>query len=715
MADFAKVLKEYKTSFLDGTPASLPGVTCVYIGGSRLYNQKHLESSQNNQESDYDSIIVLKTKDDVYSLISDRRERQCLLCLIGIEQEEQVKLDIPSPSSPLYKEFDAIRISGYDESSTKRSVTLLSLEYFSQHKTSLNILSYRDRRVYESVCVGDTPSVTKLVQATSLDTLLILHDQWVYSSPMDDGTTIACFGVATDLLLSAACVYDHELHGRSIKRSIIEYYISVTGCSPCQRSFAGYPEFSLTYRDWLSRELAELCPTDSVAPFDLSSKWTEERIFLFGDTAQTRENIILSKPSHTRKLPNTVLSQFYDHCRKLPKEAVNQFDDGRVTRQDSHKPRFSHNSASYKVATNPPENIVDILVKVSPYAQDELQAASTASRYFPRVLKPRMARSGELLFPCFSRRNESDIRLSYIQSGRQDMSHASSILYIELVKAEDTLRAYRSSLSLRTDAPVTRQNIQRLFHDRLVDDIRMNEFYGPGMTLAGERFSLEELLSLRWRINGQPYPPLREAFDEARKIVAPDSAQILSCPIVFGLGDGHGGNVMFRYLNEKGGTGKVKFIDYEVAGFHPVMLDLAKPLYYDVFYETLYRKLMLENAHRALYRVCRDANTIIVELPPMADSLAQAILDIKLRYLIKPLCDEIRKQGGNAEDHLPILGHALFLCATVGGTNFTDCEEGFVSNFATALMLRTAESWLEFTCRLEEFGFKARSALGKAH
>ncbi|KAI1115915.1 hypothetical protein F5Y14DRAFT_460090 [Nemania sp. NC0429] len=713
MEYFTKGLKEYRASFLQGAPARLPGIACAFIGGSRLYNRRHLESSQHNQQSHYDGTIVLQTKHDVYSIISDRRERQSLLNLVGIVREEQVNLDIPSPSSPLYHEFDAIRISGYDDGCIRRSVTVLSLEYFTHRKTSLNILSYKDRRVYDSVCVGDTPS-TKLVQMTSLDTLMILHDQWVYSSRMDDGTVIAGLGIATDLLLSGACVHGEKPNGRSIKRRLIEHYVSVAGCSPSPRSFVGYLEFSSTYKVWLRQELAGLCP-DSVVHFDPSSK-AERRIFLLGDTAQTQVNAVLSKPSHTVKLPKTAPSQFYDPSSKLLQEVVSQFNEGRVTRQDAHEPKFSRNSLSYKVTTNPPENIVDVFVKVSPHAYDELQAAKMASRFFPRILKPRMASSVELLYPYFSGNTESDLRLSYIQSGRQDMNLVESILYIELVRAEDTLRAYRSYLSLRADPAVARQNIQRLFHDRLVDDRRMKESYGQGMTLAGETFSLEELLSLRWIINGQSYPSLREAFDEARKIVAPDSALMLSCPMVFGLGDSHGGNVMFSPLNEQGGTGRVIFIDHEVARFHPVMLDLAKPLYYDVFYETLYRQLLPGNAHQALqYRICKESNSIIVDLPPVTDSLTQAILDIKLQYLVKPLCDEIRKQGGNLEDHMPVLANAMFLCATLGGNKFTGCEEGFLSNFATGLVLRKAESWFEYACRLEEFGFKARSALGVTH
>ena len=35
-------------------------------------------------------------------------------------------------------------------------------------------------------------------------------------------------------------------------------------------------------------------------------------------------------------------------------------------------------------------------------------------------------------------------------------------------------------------------------------------------------------------------------------------------------------------------------IDYEVAGFHPIMLDLAKPFYIDVFFDTVYMDVLPE-------------------------------------------------------------------------------------------------------------------------
>ncbi len=690
MPEPPRALLGYKESFLQIHPSFIPAVVCVFIGGSRLYSQEQPESPQNPRQSDYDGIVVLKSKHEMCSLIADKRERQRLLNMIGVEREEQANLSIPPSSSPLYHEFDAIRISGYDGANIKRAVKLLSLEYFSQGKTSLNILSSKDRRVF----IDDNgPSVT-LRQATTLDeSVVISHDQWVYTS---NEKPRSAFGVITDLLLSGACVYGEEPYGQEIKGMLAEHYASVAGYFPSVRSFAKSPKFSSNYAEWLRRELAELHLTSSNTK---SSPGPEgvENVFLFGATVQTRVNVGLCSSTYI--------------TRKLPAEAVEQFDKGEVSIQEGHKPQFSNNSSSYIARTNPPGKPFDIFVKQSAYAQDELQGAKIASQYFPRVSIPRMASSGELLYQFFQGSTESDVRLSYIRGGRVDTSLFERLLYVELVKAEDTLRAYRSTLSCESNRPAHRHNIQRFFHDRLLNDGRMQEHYGQGMTFGSQTVSLDKLLSLRWQINGKLYPSLREAFTEARGMISPQSALMRSCPTVFGLGDAHGGNLMVSQSTAKGGTSDVLFIDLEVAGFHPVTLDLAKPLYSDLFYETLYQRLFPDKVNLGLrYRVSVETNMIILDFKPRIDSLTQAILDIKLRYLVKPLREELQALGVDLEDHVPLLSTALFLCATVA-RNFANNEQAFLSNFATGLILQGARSWREFASGLEELGFNPRTGL----
>ncbi|KAI1284788.1 hypothetical protein F5Y07DRAFT_405501 [Xylaria sp. FL0933] len=560
-----RTLLKYKVAFLQGHPSFISEIACIFIGGSRLYSQ------QNSQQSNYDGIIVANSKHDIYSLISDRRQRQRLLNLVGIEYEERSDLYIPSPSSPLYHEFDAVRISGYDGEHTQRTITFLSLEYFSRDKVSLNILSGTDRRVY----ADSSGSSVKLCQATTLDGSVILHDQLLYMSNEEAFVTFAC-------------------------RMLVHHHASATGSFPSVNSFAKSSRFSSPYTKWLDWKLARLRPENSVVALNLSPRG-ERKVFLFGSAVQTRTNAVFSDP-----VP----------FRSLPAEAK------------VHEHQFSHNSSSYTVKTKPPGNIFNIFVK-------------TASCFFPRVTVPQIASSGELLYPFFNGSTESD-----------DTKLVEKLLYVEL-----------SSLSLEKNAPGHRYYIQRFFHDRLLNDRRMQEYYGQGMTLAGKAVPLDKLLSLRCCINGKV------------DIISPDSAQMISCPHIFGLGDAHGGNVMINQSNAKGGTSDVLFIDYEL-------------LYNDLFYETLYQRLFPGKVNLGLkYRVNVDNNTII------------AILDVKLRYLVKPVSDELWSLGVNLEDYLPLLSTALFLCATV--------SRGFVNNEQAF----GARSWEEFACGLEELGFKPRAGL----
>ncbi|KAI1131196.1 hypothetical protein F5Y10DRAFT_287424 [Nemania abortiva] len=692
--DFSGAILDFHWSFLKTNPASIPEIACVFIGGSRLYNPRPHNSPQNASRSDYDGIIVCRSKYDMYVLVSDIRRREVLLNLLGIEREES-RFEIPPPASPLYAEYDGVRVTGYDGDNIKRSTKVVSLEAFFDGRTSLNILSSKDRRIYDNPGMDYARSVTKLSQSTTFDDFIISHGQMVYTARLENGTKLGAFGVISDLILTGVCVHGQGLYGQRIKRILVDHYVSKTGYHPSVDTFTRYPNFSPRYIEMLQNELAEIgSDTDTSADaFRKPSLQKDRDVYMFGDIIQTQVSTLLNKPLYNRK---------------ITREALAQFNEGRVIRHSGHNPQFSRNSASYTVTTRGPGDIVDMFVKSTPYAEDELRSAKMARRVFPRIFVPRLANSGELLYPLFRGITVSDGRLAYINGGRQDQKLLESILHVELVRSEDTLRAYRQSLTLQEQGVTPpRRNIQRFFHDRLVNDSRMHQHYGKGMTIAGQTFTLDQLLNLRWRVNDRPFPSLREAFDEARRVTAPDSAKILSCPLVFGLGDAHGGNVMFNPSNEKGGPSDALFIDFEVGDWHPVMLDLAKQLYADVFFETYYRHLIIGNTNNGLkYKISKHTNTIVVELNPQVDSLSQALLDAKLHYLLKPLIDLVRELGVELEEYVPVLTTALFLCATVA-SSFANHEESFVINFATGLILSRAQNWTDFVLQFEELGLKA--------
>ncbi|KAI1427459.1 hypothetical protein F5Y12DRAFT_736801 [Xylaria sp. FL1777] len=96
---------------------------------------------------------------------------------------------------------------------------------------------------------------------------------------------------------------------------------------------------------------------------------------------------------------------------------------------------------------------------------------------------------------------------------------------------------------------------------------------------------------------------------------------------------------------------------------------------------------------------------IVVDLTRQIDTLTQAILCIKTHYLIKPLCLEVHKLGGNLEDHMSLLAVALFLYTTVS-RNFSDDPIAFVENFALGLSFLWAQNWDDIDACFQELGFK---------
>ncbi|KAI1427458.1 hypothetical protein F5Y12DRAFT_711994 [Xylaria sp. FL1777] len=212
------------------------------------------------------------------------------------------------------------------------------------------------------------------------------------------------------------------------------------------------------------------------------------------------------------------------------------FNDGQITRlQGEETPIFPSNSTSYKART---DDGVEIFVKETPFTKDEEHGAELAAKFFPRVMNPRIAAEGELVYPLFRGTTKSDIRLSYIRSGYKDRDLAQRLLHAEMVQAEDTLRAYRQSLSLTGSS---------------IDSMEL-----PGVEHA---IPFDQLLTLRWRINGQRYASLQDAFHYARSVVEPGSPYLQASPTVFGLGHGQGDNIMLSdTFRRKGGVGKVLFI-----------------------------------------------------------------------------------------------------------------------------------------------------------
>ncbi len=672
-----------------------PTIKAVLLGGSSIYSVR--DGRDERYGSDWDGAIVVSTKLAIFHLVNE--QRRSLMEMLGIVREECPELRVPDPSSLRWDQFDAVRFAGFDRLEIKRSVKILSLDYFSEPKTSLHILSFKDKRVFE----GFRPPGTRfyhLQQASRLeDGLVILHDQWVYAAPATvcvhgEEASFAAFGVTADLLVSGVWLYGHEPYGRMIQSQILSSYSELSGQRANTQSFAKCYKFSSKYISWFTKELSELHLLSNIPLKRLRCHCSfKGKTFLCGETVMALDHPLPSSSTQSVCLPSQAV-ELYGQTTDL----------SRFQRPPSV---FTSNSTATEItlpADTTGEKVTKIFCKRSKHPQQEFEGAMNAAAFCLRIQLPHLTASGELLYPFFEGMTESELRLSFQRSGRSDWSAAETVLYAELVKAEDMFRVYKKCLDSNMYRPETAgQPIHRFFHSRLVQNARFREFYGDSFNIGGKTLSMVEFLAIPWKVNGEVYPSLGELFRIAIDVVHPGSRQSMSCPIVFGLGDAHGANIMVASHVSPNGGSEILYIDYEAAGFHPVMLDLAKPLYNDVFFDTLYMDILPDVPETK----CEfDGAFINIQFTPYIDDIAQAIFDVKQRYLLQPLFALILSLDGGLEKNVPLLSNALFLCATLT-RNYSKAPDVFFRNMATGIILSQAVDLETFYLCLRTLGIKS--------
>ena len=653
-------------------------IKAVLLGGSSIYSLGDAREERGGR--DWDGAIIVSTKQAIFHLVNE--QRRSLMEMLSIVREECPGLRVPDPLSPRWDQFDAVRFAGFDRLENKRSVKIMSLEYFTKPKTSLHILSFKDKRIFKTFRLPDT-SFYLLQQASRLeDELVILHDQWIYAAPPKvcvhgDEASFAAFGVTADLLVSGVWILGNEPYGRLIQSQILACYSLIAKQHANTQSFARSCHFSTKFTGWFTKELLNLLSDTPLKRLRCHCSFPGQR-FLCGETFMALDRSFLGTFTPSLCLPSRAV-ELYGQTEAL-------------VRFERPSSVFSSNSTTAEI-TLPADSVggkvTKIFCKRSQHAQQELEGAMNAATFGLRVQLPHLTSSGELLYPFFEGMTESELRLSFLQSGRNNWYAAETLLYAELVKAEDMLRVYKECLDSNfRRREMAGQPIHRLFHFRLVEHARFRQFYGDSSNIGGKALSMVEFLEMPWKVNGVAYPSLGELFCTATEVVHPESRQCMSCPTVFGLGDAHGGNIMISSGVSANGGHEILYVDYETAGFHPVMLDLAKPFYNDVFFNTLYMDVLPDTPET----MCElDGGFINVQFTPYVDEITQAIFDIKRRYLVQPLFDLVLSHGGDLEKNVPLLSAALLLCATLT-RNYSKSPDGFFRNIATGLVLSQADN-----------------------
>ena len=633
---------------------------------------------------------MLVRKLDIFILVNEHR--QTLMEMFDIVREEYPRLCVPDPASERWDEFDAVRFVGFTKAGSKKSVKILSQEYFSGSKTALNILSFKDRRVYER-STSQATMYYKIHQATRLeDGQCILHDQWIFKpdpSYCAHGNDISptSFGITADLLVSGTWLFGESSCGQLILKRLLQEYAAASNRHATVESLARFTRFSPKHRQWLAERLAALNASIAL-PNYCGCVYTRD-CFVYGSTTSIHSKLPSERSSRVKLLPPDIPLSY--KTENLP------------SRPNHTLPFFTSNSIN-DIITIPANSVEGSAIKVfckrSNYQEQEVRGAQEAALFYPLVQIPSISLSGHLLYPLFVGRTEAEYWLDFIRSGRSNLHHLVVILNTELTKAEDMLRAYRQSFQ----TPVQEGNsigqpIHRFYHTRLVNNTRFSEFYSTGIDIHGHILPTAAFFRMDIEVNGVTYPSLREISQNATKILHPMATS--SCPLVFGLGDAHGANIMIS--NEQGldNRRELLHIDYEVAGYHSVMLDLAKPIYLDVFFEMLYADIV-EDSPGIEYAL--EDGVIKITLSACTDRLSQEILNIKRRFLIDPLFQYSQSLGCSLVEHVPQLAYALFSCACLT-RNFRGEWDSLFRNIALGVVLSQAADLDELWACFNSLGF----------
>ena len=268
-----------------------------------------------------------------------------------------------------------------------------------------------------------------------------------------------------------------------------------------------------------------------------------------------------------------------------------------------------------------------------------------------------------------------------------------------LRKIEDTLRAYAMLMTdPRELGKLQSLPIHRFFHHRLPrPGTRLRKFYGDGFGISSNKCSLEQCIDAPIYTNEQAYPSLSRICKRAEYLLQPDGELSLS-PIVSGLGDVHSSNIMIAPDRSVQGHHDTLYIDYEVAGFHSLVLDLVKPCYSKIFFSALISDILGDDNGDIQFHVSEHKLEITLGLD--ADCISKAVVEVKRRHLIEPLRTNLHAKGLSNDTYVPHFAHALFACALLTRSyryNF----KSLMRSIAVGVVLSQTTCWDELWDKCE--------------
>lgn len=210
---------------------------------------------------------------------------------------------------------------------------------------------------------------------------------------------------------------------------------------------------------------------------------------------------------------------------------------------------------------------------------------------------------------------------------------------------------YKNTLTIISSEEHAKAPVHQLFYHRLVGG-RLDTFYAEAMIhLPGISLPFNVLSQMQWRINGvRLQNTLQEVITLAKQRLNP----IVSTPSVIGHGDAHNGNIFYNNQNNQ-----LIYFDPAFAGRHSPFLDLAKPLFHNVFATWMYFPQEVAQNLTMSLEIKNDELWVTHDF--CLTPVRKAFLCSKIDHLLKPLLIEL-KRNNMLSDWRNCLKSALFCC-----------------------------------------------------
>ncbi|KAL9110333.1 MAG: hypothetical protein Q9227_005064 [Pyrenula ochraceoflavens] len=544
------------------------------------------------------------------------------------------------------------------------------------------------------------------------ESLFVLADQ-DFLHPQENSRDLNP-GVLWDLFLTSAPLYQTDPHFASrLKATLLHKWLTLS------KALAVEDMIPLLFRscDFEPRFSQEL-RNEFTSIIDATADLVNSLPLRFARQSINAENADIGKRQRLRKQYQVVRvlevqrGFWSSYCSpSLPDAVLNdlaQDVEFRVTTEHLCPSPFTSNSKGLFGEICPRSNAewYQVFVKQTPHINDELLAFPDVRRHFPKECVQHILAANksaqQIFFKPFEGKMLTQIRLEYCD-GKSFLNRMSLMdafkwfVEIELQRTEHISDTYRRTIDMNpTAAKGLKQRIHRFYFERLKSDVRFLEFYSETCPKVLGIHHLREMTTSRFLelpliINGVAYSPLRHYLDRAEEFLNPEALDGLnSLPKAFGLGDGHGGNLM---VTEDCACPKMMYLDYEVSGSHCPFLDMAKPIYGDGFFNVLYADLLCDdvsdpqNKSGAVVSWEVDSEIIHINYSLSVDEIGKTATIIKLEYLLRPVLELVQRDSTRrrklADD---VLGHALLACALLS-RNFARRPDVFLLNLAVGVSL----------------------------